>query len=286
MRGRWIGALAALLMMLCTQVQAADEDTGNALTLGFMPYLSARTLIEKYSPLADYLSDVLGRPVRVTVARDYADHMRATGEDELDIAFLSGSPYVVIGDTYGRKPLLARFAFDGQPAFRSVIVVAADSPIRHLADLVGKRMAFGSINSTLSTHVPMFMLMRAGVRLEDLTGHKFLRNHENVILGVRFGDFDGGAVAEEVFDEYADWDIRALAYSPPVSTHVFVTRATMDADLRAAINAALVGLADDPRGPAVLGAISEHLTGFVPADDADYDLHREILDVVLPVLFP
>ena len=286
MPGRWGGLVAAMLLTLCGPVCAADERTPAPLTLGFMPYLNAEHLIEKYTPLADYLSEALDRPVRISVARNYDEHIRLTGEDKLDVSFLGGSPYVVIGDTYGRKPLLARYAFDGQPTFRAVILVAADSPIERLADVSGKRMAFGNVNSTLSTQVPLFMLMRAGVRLADLADHKHLRNHENVVFGVEFGDFDAGAVAEEVFQENRDRHIRALAYSPAVSTHVFVARTTLDRDLREAISEALTGLSDHPSGTTVLGTISARLTGFVPASDGDYDPHREILGTVLPVLEP
>ncbi|MBB4266455.1 phosphate/phosphite/phosphonate ABC transporter substrate-binding protein [Roseospira visakhapatnamensis] len=281
------GLVSAMLLMGLAPAMAADEGEPPApLSLGFMPYLNAEHLIEKYTPLARYLSEALGRPVRVTVASNYAEHIRLTGEDQLDISFLGGSPYVVIGDTYGRKPLLARYEFDGQATFRSVILVAADSPVEDLADLSGKRVAFGNINSTLSTQVPVFMLMRAGVRLEDLADYKHLRNHENVVLGVAFGDFDAGAVAEEVFRESGDAAVRVLAYSPALSTHVFVTRATLAPELRAAITEAMTALRDHPDGPAVLGAISDRLTGFVPATDTDYDLHREILSEVLPVLDP
>lgn len=274
--------MAALLLLVANAPARADDP--RPLTLGFMPYLSAEHLIEKYTPLADYLSDELGRPVRITVARDYQEHIRRTGEDGLDISFLGGSPYVVITNRYGPKPLLARYEFNGKTTFRSVILVEKNSPFQTLSDLAGRRFAFGNRNSTLSTQVPLYMLMRAGVRLENLSSYTHLRNHENVILGVRFGDFDAGAVTEEVFRENTDTTIRALAYSPALSTHVFVTRATMDPDLRQRIARALMAVRDHPRGPEVLTAISETLTGFAPVKDSDYDLLRDILADVLPVL--
>jgi phosphonate transport system substrate-binding protein len=278
-------ALCALLMVApFAQVRAASTDAAGPLTLGFMPYLNAEHLIEKYTPLARYLSEALDRPVHITVARDYAEHIRLTGEDALDISFLGGSPYVVIGEQYGQKPLLVRFEFDGMPTFRSVIVVERDSPYQELSDLAGARVAFGSTNSTLSTQVPVYMLIQAGVRLEDLADRSHLRNHENVILGVQFGDFDAGAVAEEVFVENRDKPIRALAYSRPLSTHVFVTRATMDPALRGEIAEALLTLRDHTDSTEILGAISTTLTGFAPVTDSDYDPHRDILAVVLPVL--
>ncbi|WP_299438286.1 phosphate/phosphite/phosphonate ABC transporter substrate-binding protein [uncultured Rhodospira sp.] len=276
--------LLALIMAGAARLAPANATEPEPLSLGFMPYLNAEHLIEKYTPLADYLSDHLDRPVRITVARNYNEHIRLTGEDRLDIAFLGGSPYVVIGERYGLKPLLVRYVFSGKPTFRSVILVDANSGVQSLADLAGKRMAFGNVNSTLSTQVPLYMLMQAGVGLGDLAAATHLRNHENVILGVRFGDFDAGAVAEEVFNEHDDGTIRALALSPDLSTHVFVTRTTMDPALRQTIATALISLRDDPRGPAILGAISPTLTGFAPVRDRDYDLHRTILADVLPVL--
>ncbi len=281
-----------LLTALCGPAAAVAEETPASgaeaapLTLGFMPYLNAEHLIEKYTPLAQYLGAALQRPVRITVAKDYAEHIRRTGEDRLDISFLGGSPYVVIGDRYRTpKPLLARYAFEGSPVFRSVVFAARDSPLQSLAELRGRRMAFGNINSTLSTQVPLYMLMQAGVGLDDLGASVHLRNHENVVLGVVFGDFDAGAVAEEVFEENQHQPIRLLAASPGLSTHVFVTRSDLPPSLQARIRQALLAL--DPADPpqrAVLQAISPKLTGFVPVQDADYDLHRAILSRVLPVL--
>lgn len=278
----WI--FSALLLISSNSASAAENEQNRALTLGFMPYLNAELLIEKYTPLAKYLSDRLKRPVNVTVAKNYAEHIRLTGEDKLDISFLGGSPYVVIGNDYGLKPLLARYEFDGAPLFRAVIITGKNSPFKTLADLNGKRVAFGSAKSTLSTQVPVYMLLQAGVQLTDLAKYTHLRNHTNVVLGVEFGDFDAGAVAEEIFEENKDRNIRVLAYSPQLSTHVFVTRTDMPPDLHEQISRALLDLKSDPHGPAILHAIAKNLTGFVPVQDNDYDLHREILDKVLPIL--
>lgn len=277
---------SAVLIALGAHAHAASPADDRPLTLGFMPYLNAELLIEKYTPLAAYLAEKLDRKVQVTVAKNYTDHIRLAGQDKIDIAFLGGSTYVTIGDAYGVKPLLARYEFEGAPTFRSVIFVAKDSPYKNLTDLIGKRMAFGNANSTLSSQVPLYMLMQAGVGLEKLGEHQHLRNHSNVVLGVQFGDFDAGAVAEEVFREHTDKNIRPLAYSPDLSTHVFATRSTMDPGLQQKIASILIGLKHDPQGSAVLKNIGDTLTGFVPASDRDYDLHREILAQVLPILNP
>ena len=106
------------------------------------------------------------------------------------------------------------------------------------------------------------------------------------MLGVEIGDFDAGAVAEEVFNEHKANPIRVLAYSPDLSTHVFVARSNMGAGLKNLIAKALQDLKTEPGGKDILSAIGPTLTGFVPVQDSDYDLHRTILKDVLPVLEP
>ncbi|MGE4296120.1 MAG: phosphate/phosphite/phosphonate ABC transporter substrate-binding protein [Campylobacterales bacterium] len=269
-----------LVGLLSTLLYAAE----GVIKLGFMPYLSAEVLTEKYSPLASYLTQELGTKVEIFISSSYAEHIEKTARDELCIAFLGGSPYVEIVDRYGSKPLLARFEFDGEAAFRSVVFVAEESPLKTLADLKGKRFAFGSPQSTLSAQVPLHMLLQAGIKLSDLKQYRFLDNHENVYLGVYYDDFDAGAVAEELFTPQAMPGVRALAYSQPYSTHVFVARANMEPHQIEAIRRALLALKDNPRHAHVLKAISQNLSGFVPAQDSDYDRHRAMLKAVKPVL--
>lgn len=279
-----VSFFALFIVLLTSGHYARAENATSALTLGFMPYLNAETLLAKYTPLATYLSQKLGREVRITVAKDYASHIRLSGEDKIDIAFHGGSTYINVVNEYGPKPLIARYEFAGNPHFRSAIVVAHDSPYTTVSELKGKSVAFGNASSTLSSQVPLYVLMQSGVGLHDLGMYKHLRNHTNVVLGVKFGDFDAGAVAEEVFQDHRDNGIRALAYSPQVSTHVFITRSTMEPELRAQIAQALYNLKSEPNGQYVLGAIAGNMTGFVPAKDADYDVLRDILSQVLPIL--
>jgi len=253
------------------------------LTLGFMPYLSSQQIIKKYQPLADYLSAELGQEVVIEIAKDYSTHLRATGEDKLDISFLGGSPYVVVVDKYGPKPLMARFEFNHRPHFRSVFYTSEDSDIKTLKDLKGKSVVFGSRRSTLSTQVPLYMLMQAGLTTDDFD-YEFLNNQENVYISVLLGGHDGGASAEEVFAENSNKGLRVIEYSPYLSTHVFVTRSDMDKDLQDKVQKALFKLSSLPEGDAVLKSISKTLTGFVEVQDSDYNLLRGILKEVLPIL--
>ena len=272
------------LFIFSTQSFSAQDKASSKLTLGFMPYLSSDILLNKYTPLATYLSQELNIKVEIIIAKDYATHIEYTGNNKLDISFLGGSPYVVIDEKYGQKPLLARYEFSNKPTFHSVIFVNKNSKLKTLSELKGKKVAFGNKNSTLSTQVPLYMLMNDDVYLKDLATHKHLRNHENVIYGVIYGEFDAGAVAQEVFREKESEGIKILKVSPEVSTHVFVTRSNMDKELQIKIKKALLKLKTMPNGNKVLKSISKNLTGFVDAIDEDYDYHRDMLKSVLQQL--
>lgn len=257
----------------------ADSVSKKTLVLGFMPYISPSILLEKYTPLADYLSKELNMKVEIKVAKNYTEHLENVKNDKYDIAFLGGSPYIYLADNFNKKRVLVRYEFNGLASFRSIIFVNQNSKIKELKELEGKYIAFGNKKSTLSSQVPMYMLKNAGVDI-GLCDFKFLNNHENVFLGVLFGEYQAGAIAEEIFLENKDRGIKAIAYSPRVSTHVFTASDKLSKEDTQRIKKALLSLKDKK----VLTSISKNLSAFVDVQDEDYDLLRDILIEVLPIL--
>jgi len=265
-----------VLSLLIFPLYAQDKPP-ESLTLGLMPYLTASQLTQKYTPLADYLSKKLSIPVSLELSKSYDEYSQKVGENKIDIAFLGGSPYIKLVEKYGKRPLLARYEIHGKPTFHSIIFVAQTSELKNLKDLIGKQFAFGDANSTLSAQVPRYMLAEAGVSLDKLAGHEFLKNQDNVIYGVTLGDYAAGALAEEIFVEHQKKGIRALATSPPVSTHIFVANSLLPSALVEKIRQTLLDLKQDPQGKEVLEKIGKEVTDFVPVVDEDYDSLRNIL---------
>lgn len=267
-------SLLLFLSFFCI-VSAANAQA--PLTLRVHPYLAASELVKRFVPLADYLSREIGRPVVVSISKNYRDHIDQIGRDKADIAYMGPVPYVRMVEKYGKKPLLARLEINGAPTFRGVIITAKNSSVRSLSDLKGKRFAFGDPNSTMSHIVPRFLMLQAGVTVKDLAGHAFLRNHSNVVLGVLIGDFDAGAVKDEVFYEYEQRGLRAVTWTPPISEHLFVTRRTLPSKTIKALRKALYALEHEKEGKAIMSKIEKNMTGMVPARDEDYDNLRVIL---------
>lgn len=267
-------AIIGPIIFLCFSASARADSP---LVLGVHPYLPVAEIKARFTPLANYLAQEIGRPVSVRVGRTYAEHIDAIGADTLDIAYMGPVPYVKLVAAYGKKPLLARQEIAHQPYLYGVIFVRQDSAIHSLAELKGRRFAFGDPDSTMSHIVPLRMLENAGVPEKSLGHVEFLGAHKNVALAVLAGDYDAGAVKQEVFDEMAPKGLRALATSPPVADHVFVSSAKLSPALQIKLRTALLKLKDSAEGKLVMTAIHPGMTDLVAGSDADYDSLRNLM---------
>ena len=271
-RKLWQVGSSLAIARLCNSPPAHAD-----LVLGVHPFKPAGQLVEAFTPLAGYLSEKLGQPVSVRISKDYQTHIDATGRGELDIAYLGPVPYVKLRDAYGARPLLARQQIGSSPVFHGKIFVRRDSPVRTLADLQGRRFAFGEPHSTMSHLVPRYLLWQAGITVDKLASHRFVGDHVNVALGVLAGDYDAGAAKEDVYYQYQGRGLRAIATSAPISDHVFVASRKLPDDLVHKLRAALLQLDRDPRGAAILQTMTNGVTALVPAKDSDYDSLRAVL---------
>ena len=271
-----IVSLTVAAVALSLAITAGPAAAAEPLILGVHPYLAPADVVARFTPLAGYLDRQLGQRVQVRVGRDYAQHIETIGRDTIDVAYVGPASYVKMVARHGAKPLLARIEINGKPAVTAYIAARTDSPLRKLADLRGKRFAFGDINSTMGTVVAQHVLRRAGVGLESLGGYQYLGSHRNVALAVLSGDYDAGAVRKEVYDELQARGLRVLLKLPEVSEHLFVTRSDLPAAQVTRLRLALLGLKDAPGGAAILQAIDKEMTAMVPVRDADYDSLRAI----------
>lgn len=247
------------------------------LVLGTHPFKPPTRLVAAFTPLTTYLSEKLGQPVTLRISKDYQAHTDAAGRNEIDIAYLGPSLYINLRDAYGAQQLLARQQIGANPTYHGKIFVRQDSPIRTLADLPGKRFAFGEPHSTMSYLVPRYMLWQAGISVQQFGAHKFVGDHINVALAVLAGDFDAGAVKADVFYQYESRGLRAIGTSEPFSDHVLVASRRLPEALVGRLREALLQLSRDPRGAAILEALTPGVTALVPAQDRDYDSLRRVL---------
>ncbi|MCP4695598.1 MAG: phosphate/phosphite/phosphonate ABC transporter substrate-binding protein [Gammaproteobacteria bacterium] len=269
-----------LLLLQLLAFPLGEAVSKEEMIFGIYPFMQPAELLKKFTPLTEYLSSVIGRPIRIEIVKDYQTHIQMTGENRRDIAYLGPVPYVRTVEKYGSKPILALLEVNGKNTFQGVFIVRRDSKLKSLSDLAGKRFAFGDPDSTMSHLVPWYMLLKAGVGKDKLGEFECLNNHKAIAMGVLAGMFDAGAVKESVFRQFEARGLRALARTLPIAAHIFVTRSNMPEQTLHALRQAIAKLGQEADGPAILHAIKPSVTALKPGKDSDFDKLRSILQAL------
>ena len=265
--------LIVLLVLMLSGTLHADE----ALIFAVHPYLPIAELIKRFNPLAEYLVGVTGQSVTLRISDDYRSHIDLIGRGDADIAFMGPASYIIMTDQYGRKPLLARLEIKGKPVYKGAIIVHKASNIYELTDLKEKRFAFGDLASTMSHLVPRHMLIDKGIQISEFSSYSHLKTHNNVALSVLAGEFDAGAVKEEVFFKYEKRGLRVIEWTPEISEHVFVAGSELPRKKADALRKALYNLRNTGEGKEIMRGIKGTMSAMVPAKDRDYNNLRQIL---------
>ncbi|MEW9699742.1 phosphate/phosphite/phosphonate ABC transporter substrate-binding protein [Paenibacillus sp. SI8] len=272
---------------------AAAGFVPKELKVQFVPSQNAETLEAKAKPLEKLLGDKLGIPVKVSVSTDYNTVIEAMASKQVDIGFLPPSNYVVAHDTRKAADLLAqatRFGVDdatGQPTkdlvdfYKSMIVVKADSPIKSVADLKGKKIGVQGVTSAAGYTYPGLLMKKAGVDLvKDVTSVQF-QGHDKAIIALLNGQVDAAAVFQDIrtnmIKDYPDVfkQTKVLAFSDKIPNDTIAVRSDMDAAWKKKIQEAFIAIGNDPEGQKIIFDVYSH-KGYVASDDAKFNIVREV----------
>jgi phosphonate transport system substrate-binding protein len=256
---------------------AAPALAATALRIGMIPDAGATQVsVDEKAPLRDYLSARLGRPVELVIPTNYNATVEALGNASLDFAYLGGLTYLKAREAYGVIPLVQRTS-DKQ--FHSLFITQAGSAITKLAELKGKRFAFGDINSTSGHLMPDYTLRNAGIDPDADLSVRYTGNHPATAKAVEAGTVDAGALDESVFKALIDGGqidktkVRVFYTTPPFLDYVWVAQKDVPPATRENVAKAFLALRQ-PADDKVLAILRG--TSFVRADDAEYATLRSI----------
>jgi phosphonate transport system substrate-binding protein len=233
--------------------------------------------------------------VDVVVPEDYEQAIAALCEGRADGAWLSTPAYVLCHAQCGAE---AAFKVErrGRADQVAQILVEADArrqarevqPIRTLADLEDKSVAFVDPLSTTGYLIPKMLLLREDVALGQ---ELFVGGNNQAILALYRGEVDAastywqpirrdGSVGDaraELLDLYPDIveATKILRLSEPIPNAPIVLRQDLSPSLRRELVAIFVALSTSEEAMDALREASG-VTGFVPTSDAAYDVVREI----------
>ena len=277
------GTMLSLVLgvALCFMLFPGLTQAQPSLVFAVHPFKKPDQLKKMFNPLIEYLQKETGAAIEFRSGKDYAAVESAMVSGEAHISYMGPSLYAATKANHpGAVQALGVIRKKGITTFKGVIVAKDGSAINSVADLKGKKFAFGDRHSTLSAYMPAYMLMQAGV-FESLD-YKFIGSHDNVAKGVLAGAFDAGGIKPEVAANYVGKGLKIVAESDPVENHVLVISSKVDKEMITKMQAAVRKLND----PAVLQAIAKSADAFVEPNDAGYDKLLQIMkqvDVKIPL---
>ena len=236
-----------------------------------------------------------GTPIDYVLYSCYDSQVRALLARHIDIAWNTNFAYVKVHRrTNGACRALAMRDVDAR--FTSVFVVRADSGIRSLADLRGKRLALGSADSAQAAILPLHYLRQAGVRAEndcsllrfdlDVGKHGDTGTSElEVLRALHNGRADAGALAESTWLRHAAKEsvdarqLRPIWTSPGYCHCVFTALADFPEDLGQRWTDTLLAMRyGDPRWRELMDL--EGLKQWIRADPAILEGYRVLFEAV------
>lgn len=261
------------------------------LTVQFVPSQNAETLEAKAKPLEKLLSDKLGIPVKVSVSTDYNTIIEAMQSKKVDVGFLPPNTYVQAKEMGVAEVILQAQRYgvnekDGTPtteltdSYKSMILVKADSGIKSLADLKGKKIAWQNVTSSAGYVYPAVEMKKEGIDPnKDVTSIE-MKGHDKAVLAVLNGDVDAAAVFQDarnivkkdvpdIFEK-----VVPIYFTAPIPNDTISVRSDMSKDWIAKIQDAFISLGQNEESHKIIFEIYSH-EGYVKSDDSHFNSVRE-----------
>lgn len=243
--------------------------------------LGMQELQRDYGALQVALKEILQTEIELVPVESYTAAASALQSDQLDFVLTGPSEYVVIRARTNAVPIIGIT----RPNYRTVVCVAANSKIKSLADLKGKKIAFWKVGSTSGYLGPTKLLMDAGLNTKsDVT---ILMLGSKGLPALQKGEVDawgGSAVKYEQFLQeqgLSATSFPVIAKGPLLPKDLFVASSQVEPELVKQINSLFIANQDK-----IIQSLSNVEEGkykgstLVSIKDSEYDMVREVYKAI------
>lgn len=181
----------------------AKQRTPNTLVFTYTPVEDPAVYEKVFRPFTDHLGQCTGKRVVFFQVQSNAAEIEAMRAGRLHVGGFSTGPTAFAVNIAGAVPFAVKGYADHYQGYNLIVVVRKDSAFQKLADLKGKKLAHTSPSSNSGHMAPVALFPREGLTPDKDYKIVFSGKHDQSILGVRSGDYDGAAVASDVFERMA-----------------------------------------------------------------------------------
>ena len=279
LRMTMVAALAVL--GVAGDLWATDPTWPKEMTFTIMATENPAEVTRRWGPILAQLETDLGVKVKPVVG-DFRAITGVLKAGNADLGHLMPKVYVESSTYHANVEPLAQFQLpNGSLGYRSCLIVHADSDIWSPEDMAGRTFAFNDRGSTSGFLVPsMFFMSELGIDPEKhFSKVIFSGSHEASILAVANKQVE--IASTNLVDlqlmlahKVSRGSIRVIWVSRLIPNDPIVVRKDLPMSLRRAIQDSLVTMRT--RNPGAFKELGASVGGFVKADDAKYEVVREM----------
>jgi phosphonate transport system substrate-binding protein len=266
-----IAGLALAAMMTVATNASANEQQAYAFNV--LNQRSVALTSQYWNPILIYVSKKSGVPLELKLAKTTKE-ANALAEQGAYHFLYTNHFFTPERDKLGFR-VIARPA---GPGIRGQIVVPNDSPIKTLAELNGKEVAFASPDAFAAYWLPMDALLKNKVNVKVV----FTSNQEAGLAQLKVGTVAAAGVNDSIIQRYGrreNFNYRLLWNSDLYNDLCIMASSKVPPAKVAAVRDAFVNMMHDPEGRKVIETGAELLKikdnlGFMAASDRDYDNYR------------
>jgi phosphonate transport system substrate-binding protein len=271
------------------------------ITITFVPSGDTGKITKAGDAIAECLGKMTGLSFKIEVGTTFAASIEAMGAEKAQVSFLNTFSVLLAEQKYGIIPALAvmrkyntnsvdadkDMAGQLQAFYKGQFITKADSGIKTFADLKGKTFCFVDPNSTSGYIIPRIILKANGIDPDkDFKATQNAGSHNNVAIAVYNGDCDAGVTFIDVLtdsaanlkEKYPDIATKVVPFANteriPNDGVQYIK--TLDPKLQTAITDALLSMAKDPGGNAVLRGLYT-INDFQKIDASFYQTFADVL---------
>jgi phosphonate transport system substrate-binding protein len=272
---------ALLVLMAMVPNAFAQNAAGQVVSYEFAPVAqhSLQLTAAYWNPILEHVSNQSGVRLRLRLARTSAETTAAVLAGEADFAF-TNHLFNPERASLGWKVFARRQA----PRVSGQLIVPAESPVRTLAELAGKEVAFPGPEALVAYKVTYAQLLEKNVPVTPV----FAGNLDGAFSLMLSGRAAAMGSNSQMVAEYASREnrkFRVLWSSPPFNDLALMASPRVPAAAIQAVEKAFTSMHKDPAGRPILEAAAKLVQArdplvFVDATDADYAAYRDFYRTV------
>ena len=152
---RFAVAIAAIsALVACTGKKAELGTAENPIKVHFVPSVDAKVIEDNSKIFKEFMEKNTPYKYEVSIPQSFVAVVEAFGTKRADVAAINTFGYVLAHDKYGAEARLTVIRH-GLPTYQSQFIAKADGPIKSIADLAGKKVAFVDPSSTSGYLLPL-----------------------------------------------------------------------------------------------------------------------------------